>query len=467
LAPCVLAFCAEASLHAQGAAPPAPDTTPIRGAGVPAYLQLFKRVAAPVVLADPAFRVLVAAAPTAATLDAVDALDTLGRSCKSSAHSAGAPPTYASDAVGIDGSYLVVVAVPRAAVSGGTCEARWNAEALSIWRALSFGGPIAAGHGVPKSLRLLVDGTEVKPTRTVARPAYEVRDGVWSSIPSQLRYYYPMSAIAPGARRSRRMITVQLWEPSGARVSSLEMLSTDVQRLRYQYDAWRLATSTGDERAVALEPRHRVPQDVRDALDLAARGQTDSAALRAAERLAVAGASSASEYGDDVAAMIVAEVLYQHGDTAAALGTIADVRAGRRCLNAPAGASTTLMAATRGQLRGSCIARNPLGTLAMGIVPGGGHLFRGNPVVGALAAAGLSTVFISARSTQAASNSTYARYQASRSYTETPVLFQRAMSQRAAARSRAQLGVALWAADAVLAAIITSAKNHVVSNGRL
>jgi hypothetical protein len=466
LALCALAFCTAASLHAQGAAPPAPDTTPIRGAGVPGYLQSFKRVAAPVVISDPLWRVLVAAAPTAATLDAVHALDTLERSCPATSRSAGAPPSYASDAVAIDGMYLVVIVLPRSTVSNGTCEARWNGAPTSIWRALSFGGPIAAGQPVPKSLRLLVDGVEVKPARAVARPAYELRDGAWTSIRSQLRYYYPMSAIAPGPRKSRRMVTLQLWDVGGG-TSSLELLSTDVQRLRYQYGAWRLATSTGTGRNVVLEPRHRVPQDVRDALDLAAHGQADSAALRAAERLAVTREPGAGDYGDDVAAMLVAEGLYQHGDTSAALGTIADVRAGRRCLSAPAGASAPLLAATSGQLRGSCIPHYAVGTLALGVVPGGGHLFRGNPIVGALAVAGLSSIFVSAHATEASANDTYAKYQSSRSYSEAPVLFQQATSQRTAARSRAQLGVALWAADAVLAAIITTAKNHVVSNGRL
>jgi len=367
--------------------------------------------------------------------------------------------------VAIDGSYLVVIALPRSN-NGGACEVRWNSGAPAIWRALSFGGPVDAGLPVPRSLRLLVDGVEVKPSRAATRPSYEVRGGTWVSVPSQLRYYYPMAVIAPGARKSRRMITVQLWDAGGG-VSSLELLSTDVQRLRYQYDAWRLATTTGGERPVALEPRHAVPKDVREALDLAARGQTDSAALRAAERLALTRAPSADDYADDVAAMLVVEALYQHGDTAAALGTIADVRAERRCLSAPVGASPRLAAATSGQLHGSCIAHSAAGTLALGVVPGGGHLFRGNPIVGAVAVAAMSSVFLSAHATDASANSTYAKYLASRSYTEAPILFQQAMSQRSAARSRAQVGIALWAADAALAAIITTAKNHVVSNGRL
>jgi len=465
-APCALAFCAATSVRAQSAAPPAPDTTPIRGAGAPRNLQTLRRPAA-VVATDALWRVLVAASPTAAALDAIDAVDTLRRSC-SGARSAGAPPAYASDAVAIDGSYLVVVAVPRSTAAAGTCESRWNAETTSMWRALSFGGPLEAGQPVPKSLRLLVDGAEVKPARAVARPAYELRGGAWQTISSQLRYYYPMAALAPSARRSRRMITVQLWDASGAMVSSLELLSTDVQRLWYQYDAWRIATSTGTQRALALEPRHGVPKDVRDALDLAGRGQVDSAAFSAVERLAAARTLTVDAYADDVAAMLVAEALFQHGDTAAARRTIAGVRDERRCLSAPAGASAPLVAATRGELRSGCTAHNPLGTLATGIVvPGGGHFFGGDRIVGALAVGALSSVFISAHSSDAAASRTYARYQASRSDVETPVLFQQATSQRAAARSRAQLGVTLWAADAVLAAIMTTVKNHVVTNGRL
>jgi hypothetical protein len=449
-------------------APPPPDTLPIAAEGTPEYLRSLRSVPGPVVIAERSYRVLVAAAPTAATLDEIDALDTLARACAAGTRRSDRPPGYSTDGVAIDGTkYLVVVATHASAVGGDSCEARWNAGAPSIWRAISFGGFGDARIPMPRSLRLLVDGVEIRPSRAVARPAFELRNGTWTRVASQLRYYYPMSVIAPTARSSRRTITVQLWDARGS-ASSFELLSTDVQRLRFEYDAWRLATTPGKTQPVRLAPRHSVSGEVRDALELAARGETSAAALRASEHLALTGAGRSDEYSADVAAMLVAEALFQLGDTAAARGTVADVGSQRSCLSAPSGASLQVSAATSRRARASCVARSPLSTLALGfVVPGGGHMLQGNRVIGGVALAVLTGVFVSAYSTEASAKDIYARYEGSRSASEAIVLFQQANAQRAAARARARVGVALWGADAALAAIITSARNHVVSHGRL
>jgi hypothetical protein len=447
--------------------PPNPDTMHVEGSVSPSYLGRLHRVSGPVVISEGSYRVLLAAAPTAATLDAIDAIDTLSRSCGSSARQAGAPSAYSSGGLSLGDARQLVVIVLNVSATRDACAMRWNASAPAIWRSLSLGTGSATGTPVPRALRLVDAGREVRPDRALARPGFELGDGGWRSVASQLRYYYPMSVLAPTASGTSKRLTLEVWDTHGS-VSAFEIPPQDVARLQYEYAAWRLASSDAAAHAAHLAPLHPVSPAVRDLLDLAESGKTDEGALRAAELLAVEPLTDSTEHSREVAELLVAEALYQHGDSSAARGLLADIRTRRPCLGAPAGASQALAAGVMSTKRRSCAQVNPLTTLGAGLlVPGGGHLLNGRKVLGALAVAALSGVMANAYAMDATAKRTYDQYERSRDAVETGRLFQRATAQRASAHSRAVLGVALWGTDALIASFVSRVINHEVARGRL
>jgi hypothetical protein len=451
----------------QHIAPPDPDTTRAEGSGIPAYVERMHRVPDAVVIPGGSYRLLLAAAPTAATLDAIDAVDSLSRSCGSAARPSGAPRGYSAAGLSLDGGQQLVVVVLNASSIRDECKMGWNASAPAIWRALSFGTGNAAGAPVPRALRLVADGREVNPDRALARPTFELGDGGWASVAIQLRYYYPMSVLAPTASGKPRRLTVEVWDTHGS-ASSFEIPAQQAGRLRYDYAAWRLASSLAATHAVRLVPLHPVSPAVRELLDLAERGRTDEGALRAAELLAAEPLADPSEHAHEVAELLVAERLYQLGDSAAARGLLADIRTRRRCLSAPAGASNALVAGVASTKGSGCAHANPLAALGAGLaLPGGGHLLNGRKVLGAVAVAALSGVMVNAYSMDATAKRTYGEYERSRDAAATGELFRRASAQRAAAHARAVLGVTLWGADAVIASFVSGVMNHEVKRGRL
>jgi hypothetical protein len=453
-------------LLAQDAPPPSPDTAALVNAGRPAYLQSLQQVAAPVILAETPYRLLVAPAATAATLDAADVVDTLSRACRTEG-SVSAPAGYTPGGVAVDATkYLVVVAL-TAAPDGAGCAAAWNSSALSIWSGLALGGRDTSRSAVPRALRLLANGVEVKPVLSVARPARELRGTTWHSVPPQLRYYYPMNVLASAVDGTRPELVVVVWNTSGA-ATSYELSRADGERMQYAYAVWRLATTSGAAAPVRLTPRHAVSPDVRAALISASAGSTDSAALRAAEWLSVASPGKGTEYDRDVASMLVAEALVQRHDTAGARGLVSSVRTRRECLVPPQGASSTLAGMITGVRTSHCPEHNPLTTLAAGVVfPGGGHYLHSSRLLAFVATGAITSVFASAYSIDASAKRNYARYEASRLETQAKDLYNLATNQRATARARARIGLIVWGADAVLASVITTALNHEVARGRL
>jgi hypothetical protein len=223
----------------------------------------------------------------------------------------------------------------------------------------------------------------------------------------------------------------------------------------------------GGGQPVRLTPRRPVTPELQELLATAA-AHPDSGALRAAELVSMTPSAVLPEYQRDVAAMLVAEVLTQHGDSSAARSLLASVRARRRCLAPPAGASSTLVAAVAASRTWSCREHNPLGRLGFGlVVPGGGHWLNGSRMFGVLSTGVISGLLVSAYTQDAAARNTYARYQQSRVDVEATNLFKFASEQRAAARRRARTGVIILGADAVLAALLTKLENREIARGRL
>jgi hypothetical protein len=451
-------------MRAQGAPPPAPDTILPASAGRPAYLQSLHEVAAPVMLGTRPFRVLLAPAATAATLDELDLADSLAHACP-----AALPPLpagHSSGGVAVDASKFLVVLVSSAPSVGDSCEVRWNDGALASWSGLSFASGDAQPNGAPHAMRLLANGIEVPPVYSVARRSLELRNGTWVRGATLLRYYYPMSVLASSSNGGRPELAVQVWPTSGA-PTSFELPKNEGERMQYAYAVWRLATTTGPSTRVSIAPRHPLSPVVRAAFDLAAVGKADSGALRAAELLSVAPSGRENEYQRDVASMLVAEVLRQRGDSGGMRGIVASVRARRECLAPPRGASTALTQAIVGVRSTHCPEHNPLATLGAGVVfPGGGHYMHASTLTGIVATAAITSVFVSAYSADAGAKRTYARYESTKVEAQATELFRQANQQRSTARARARVGLVVWGADAVLASVMTFALNRGVARDR-
>jgi hypothetical protein len=152
----------------------------------------------------------------------------------------------------------------------------------------------------------------------------------------------------------------------------------------------------------------------------------------------------------------------------AARALLSNVRERRSCLEAPQGASASLVAAVAATRVRACPEHNPLATLGAGIVmPGGGHWMNGSKLIAVIATAGLSSIFVTAYAQDATARNTYGRYEASRLAKEATELYNLSSTQRASARRLAQVGLAISVSDAVFAAFITAAQNREVSRGRL
>jgi hypothetical protein len=449
----------------QGAPPAVPDTTLPASAGRPAYLQALHEVTGPVMLGTRPFRVLFAPAATAATLDELTLADSLARACPASGTPV--PASRLPGGVALDATKYLVIIVSAAPFIGDGCETRWNDSPLASWSGLSFAAGDEQPDGQPLSMRLLANGVEVPPTYSVARPTLELRNGEWRRGPNQLRYYYPMSVLASTRDGSRPELAVQVWPRRGA-ATSFDLSRSNGERMQYAYATWRLATTSGAIAPVRLTPRHPVSSEVREVLDLAAAGKTDSAALQAAGLLSTAPSARVSEYDHDVASMLVAEALRQRGDSAGMRGLISSVRARRECLVPPQGSSAALARAVVGVRSGNCPEHNPFTTLGAGIVfPGGGHYLHGSRLIAAIATGAISTVFLSAYSADAEAKHNYALYEASRIPAQATDYFKLANAERSTARVRARVGLMVWGADAVLASFMTAAINRGVAHGRL
>jgi hypothetical protein len=461
----VLLIVACRGLRAQGAPPPAPDTVLKPSSGQPEYMRSLHEIAPPVIIAQHPYRVMLAPAATAAALDAADILDALSRACPSR-EKVSAPPGYAPGGIAMDATKYVVVIASSASSAEQGCEDGWNTSAFAIWSGLSFGGHTRSIALIPRALRLLANGVPVEPAFSVSRPALELEGAQWRRGQAQLRYYYPMSVLASSASGKRPELVVQVWETRGIS-TSFDLAVADGERMQYAYAVWRLATATGPTQPVRLTPRRPVKSDVREVLDLAAT-RADSGALRAAEMLARTPSTKANEHDRDVATLLVAEVLGQRRDSMAARGLLTNVRARRSCLASPRGGSAALVAAIAATRMRACPEHNPLATLGAGIViPGGGHWMHGSKLVGVLATAALSSIFVTAYAQDATARSTYARYEGSRLAKEATDLFKLSNTQRASARRLAQVGLAISASDAVLSSFITAAQNREVARGRL
>lgn len=78
---CALMIVTSRGLHAQGAAPPPPDTVLKPSVGQPDYVRSLHEIAAPLLIAQRPYRVMLASAATAAGLDEADMLGALARAC--------------------------------------------------------------------------------------------------------------------------------------------------------------------------------------------------------------------------------------------------------------------------------------------------------------------------------------------------------------------------------------------------
>jgi hypothetical protein len=465
LALCALALANARVLSAQNApaSPPADTSAPVVAAP-PAYLRHIRAVAPPVILGQTPYRVMLAPAATAAALDAIDFRDSLSRACP--ATTSALPIAYSSGGVALDPTKYFVVIAATASSTGEGCAAAWNASAASMWSGLAIGARVGEPAHAPRALHLFANGIEVEPARSLSRPLLEWRGTEWRQTGTQLRYYYPMSVLGAWKSGPRPQLAVQVWSLTNA-PTSFEMSAFDGERMHFAYAAFRLAMTDGGGQPVRLTPRRPVTPELQELLATAA-AHPDSGALRAAELVSMTPSAVLPEYQRDVAAMLVAEVLTQHGDSSAARSLLASVRARRRCLAPPAGASSTLVAAVAASRTWSCREHNPLGRLGFGlVVPGGGHWLNGSRMFGVLSTGVISGLLVSAYTQDAAARNTYARYQQSRVDVEATNLFKFASEQRAAARRRARTGVIILGADAVLAALLTKLENREIARGRL
>ena len=465
LALCALALGSARGLSAQGTPPSPPADTAVPVVAVqPAYLQSIRAVAPAVILGQTPYRVLLAPAATAAALDTVDFRDSLSRACPGATS---APPVeYSPGGVAIDPTKYFVVIAATASASVEGCAAAWNASGASMWSGLTLGVRAGEPSFTPRALHLFANGITIEPALSLSRPLLERRGTEWRRAGTQLRYYYPMSVLGAWKSGPRPQLVVQVW--SSANVpTSFEMSAAEGERMQFAYAAFRLATTDGSARPVHLTPRHPVAPELREILGTAAT-RPDSSALQAAELVSTMRGATLPAYQRDVAAILIAEVLTQHGDTIAARSLLRSVGARRACLVPPAGASTSLVAAVAVSHSRPCREHSPLASLGFGlVVPGGGHWLQGSRILGVLSTGLISGLLVSAYTQDAAARNTYARYQQSRLDVEATDLFEFANVQRAAARRRVQVGVVLLGADAALAALLAVLDNREIARGRL
>ena len=460
-----LALAANPALRAQAAPPAVPDTIPLAGAGAPGYLRSIHEAAAPMLVAQHPYRVMLAPAATAASLDAVDMLTSLKTACLMR-EPLSPPESYTPGGIAVDATKYFVVIVSSASSAQEECRATWNASAFGIWSGLTFAGRNAAAGVPPRALRLLADGVPVEPALSVARPLLELDGTEWRRGGTQLRYYYPMSALVTSASGRRPGLVVQVFD-SRAIATSFDVSPADGERLQFAYAVWRVASSGGTGRPVRLTPRRPVAPEVRAALALAAT-TPDSGALRAAELLARSAPTPATAYERDVATMLVAEALGQRGDSVAERALVASVRDGRNCLVSPQGASPSLAAIVAASRTRPCPEHNTLATLGAGVViPGGGHWMNGSKLFAAVATAAVSSIYLTAFRQDMTARDAYAEYEESHLVSQAPGLYDLANKRRATARRMAQIGVAVSLTDAVIATFVTALQNREVSRGRL
>ncbi|MFL5617347.1 MAG: hypothetical protein ACJ79A_03015 [Gemmatimonadaceae bacterium] len=465
LALCALALASARALSAQNApaSPPADTAVPV-ATGRPAYLRSIRAVAPPVILGQTPHRVLLAPAATAAVLDTVDFGDSLSRACPAATS---APPTeYSPGGVAVDATKYFVVIAATASSTGEGCAAAWNASAASMWSGLALGVRAGEPAFAPRELHLFANGIEVEPALHVSRPLLERHGAEWRPAGTQLRYYFPMSVLGAWKSGTRPQLAVRVSSATNV-PTSYELSAADGERMQFAYAAFRLAMTGGSGRPVRLTARHPVTPELRELLATAAT-RPDSSALHAAELVSITPSGAVPVYQRDVAAMLVAEVLTQHGDSIAARSLVSSVGARHTCLAPPAGASTALVAAVAASRRASCREHSPLASFGLGlVVAGGGHWLSGSRTLGVLATGLISALLVSAYSQDVAARNTYARYQQSRLDSQATDLFAFATVQRAAARRRAQAGVILLGTDAALAALLTVLDNREVARGRL
>jgi hypothetical protein len=451
-------------LSAQNAPASPPADTGARVAAPAPYLRSIRAVAPPVILGQTPYRVLLAPAATAAALDTVDFRESLSRTCPSTTPAS--PTEYSPGGVAIDPTKYFVVIVATAASSESECAAAWNASPASMWSGLALGVRADLPAFAPRAVTLLANGVEIQPALSFSRPLLERHDAEWRRAGKQLRYYFPMSVLGAWKPGPRPQLVVQVWNSTNAPVS-FQMSPSDGERMHFAYAAFRLATSAGNSRPVRLTARQSVTPELH-ALLAAAATSPDSSAAHAAELVSINSPAAASEYQRDMAAMLVAEVLTQHGDSTAARSLVASVGDRRACLAAPAGASSTLVAAVAASQTQSCSEHSPVATFALGlVVPGGGHWLNRSRILGMLSTGLISGLLVSAYAQDASARNTYARYEQSRLDVQATDLFNFANAQRAGARRRAKVGVTLLGADAVLGTILSVVNNREVANGRL
>ena len=450
-------------LSAQNAPVSPPIDTSTRVATPPAYLRSLRSVAPPAILGQTPYRVLLVPAATAAALDTIDFRDSLSRACP--AASPASPTPYSPGGVAIDPTQYFVVTAATASSSAAGCAAAWDASAASMWSGLTLGIRADDPTLGPRALRLFANGIEVAPALSFSRPLLERQGTDWRRTGTQLRYYYPMSVLGAWKTGPRPQIVVQVWNATKI-PTSFDMSAFDGERMQFAYAAFRLATTTGSSRPVRLTPRQPVTPEFRDLLAAAAT-RPDSSALHAAELVSIS-SPAVPEYQRDMTAMLVAEVLTQHGDTTGARSLVASVSARRACLASPAGASGPLVAAVAATRTQPCREHSSLATFGLGlVVPGGGHWLGGSRILGLISTGLISGLLVSAYAQDASARNTYARYQRSRLDVQATDLFKFANEQRAGARRRAKVGVSLLGADAILGALLTSANNREVAHGRL
>lgn len=445
-----------------------PDTIPLPllADSAPGYLSRLGRLDNAVQMTSELYQVVVAAAPTAAQLDADRRRGAPMDACPFSPRP-GAMPGEADQIVGRNSAELLVVVVTAARRGEDACEQRWNTTMAAVWRGAFYPDSNGRAAAIPAALVLEADGRPVAPVASVSLPAYEWRSNAWVRAGPQLRYYYDLRVLGSRPDSGAPALTVRVRGSGGASPSSFVLSDAGVSQLADEYLIWRFASREEQPRLrVALQPRAAVTGTLERALAEGRDGRVVRGGLDAAAFLATARTSPGYERA--VARAFVADAEHRLGDRTRARTMVAAMQREAPCLRLPAGAEPALQAFADSLRKGSCESQ-PLRRMALtGLaVPGGAHYATGSRATGRIVTGVVASLFVRALLQERAAQSRYAQYESATTSSEAYAFYASAADTRARARSTAWAAVAAWLLDDVLALGSSDSRNRRIARDRL
>lgn len=466
------------ALFALGAATPAtviaqapgapPDTTrlPLVADSAPPYLSRLGRLDNAVQLGSELYQVLVAAAPTAAQLDADRRRGAVMDVCPSSPR-LDAMPGDVDQIVGRNSAELLVVVATATRRGNDSCELLWNTTRAAVWRAAFYPDSNGRATATPVALALEADGRPVTPVASVSVPAYEWRSGMWVRAGTQLRYYYDTRLLGSRPDSGTPALTVRVWGSGRASPSSFALSEAGLAQLGDESLVWRLASREEQPGLrVALQPRRAVTGILATALAEGRDGRVVRGALDAATFLAATRANSAYERA--VARAFVADAEHQLGDRARARSLVATMHRDAPCLRLPAGAEPALQAFADSLNGGRCDTQ-PLRHIALAglVLPGGARYASGSPLAGKIVTGVVGSLFVGALLHERTSRARYAQYESATTSAEAYSSYRAATDARGRARMTALSAAIAWFLDDLLAVASVDFRNRSIVRDRL